>query len=191
MTRARTTIGSLVVLLLGVAVAVAQAQPQFSGTWVLDRAQSQLPSHGKHGPHGEGTADRQGPPHEVKLTVEQQGNMLKATRSIARGMRERSMSETYVVDGTEQTEATRRGGTAVTRATLGGDRLVAPIDLFEPGAHASNEERQPHHRHRQDHRAPREHDLDAKGREELADRSARREQHQQHEPGRHRRHHQR
>ena len=124
MTRARTTIGSLVVLLLGVAVAVAQAQPQFSGTWVLARAQSQLPSHGKHGPHGEGTADRQGPPHEVKLTVEQQGNMLKATRSIARGMRERSMSETYVVDGTEQTEATRRGGTAVTRATLGGDRLV-------------------------------------------------------------------
>ena len=124
MRRAQRTIGSVVVLLLAVAVTAAQAQPQFSGTWVLDRAQSQLPSHGPQGRHGKGMADPQAPPPEIKLIVEQQGNTLKATRTVARGTRERSMSETFVVDGTEQTETTRRGGTAVTKATLGGDRLV-------------------------------------------------------------------
>lgn len=121
MTRVPRTIGSVVVLLLALVVATAQAQPQFTGTWVLDRAQSQLPS---HGPHGHGTADRQGSPPEVKLIVEQQGNLLKATRAIANGPRERSMSETFAVDGSERTEQTPRGGTSVTKATLGGDRLV-------------------------------------------------------------------
>jgi hypothetical protein len=121
MRRARRTIGSVVVLLLALAVTAAQAQPQFTGTWLLDPAQSQFPG---HGPHGKGRAERHGPPPEVKLIVEQQGNTLKATRTMARGMREHSMSETYLVDGTERTEATHRGGTEVTRATLGGDRLV-------------------------------------------------------------------
>lgn len=127
MRRAQRTIGSFVVLLLAMAVTAAQAQPQFTGTWVLDRAQSQLPSHGSHGrqgPHGKGMAERPGQPAEVKLIVEQQGNTLKATRTMAHGTRERSMSETFVTDGTEQTEPTRRGGTSVTKATLGGDRLV-------------------------------------------------------------------
>ena len=121
MTRVPRTIGSIVVLLLALVVATAQAQPQFTGTWVLDRAQSQLPS---HGPHGQGMPDRQGAPPEVKLIVEQQGNLLKATRTVASGPRERSMSETFTVDGSERTEQTPRGGTSVTKATLGGDRLV-------------------------------------------------------------------
>src|SRR5688572_4785347 len=130
MTRTKRIIGSIAALLLAVAVTAAQAQPQFTGTWVLDRAQSQLPGHGpdgregRGGPHGKGMSGGHGEPHEVKLIVEQQGSTLKATRTMARGTRERSMSETFVVDGTEQTETTRRGGTAVTRATLGGDRLV-------------------------------------------------------------------
>jgi hypothetical protein len=121
MTRARRTIGSIAVLLLALVVSTAQAQPQFTGTWVLDRAQSQLPA---HGPHGGRAGGPPGPPPDVKLIVEQQGNTLKATRMIAHGPRERSMSETFVTDGSERTEQTRRGGTSVTKATLGGDRLV-------------------------------------------------------------------
>jgi hypothetical protein len=124
MTRVHRTIGSAVVLLLALAVTAAQAQPQFTGTWVLDRTQSQLPSHGAHGRHGKGAADRPATPPELKLIVEQQGNMLKATRAVVKGTREHAMSETYVVDGSEQTETTRRGATSVTTATLGGDRLV-------------------------------------------------------------------
>ena len=121
MTRAQRTIGSLGALLLALVVTSAQAQPQFTGTWVLDRAQSQLP---QRGGHGKGAADPQAQPPAVKLIVDQQGNMLKATRSVARGSHERAMSETYVVDGSERTEQTPHGGSSVTKATLGGDRLV-------------------------------------------------------------------
>lgn len=121
MTRAQRTIGSLGALLLALVVGTAQAQPQFTGTWVLDRAQSQLPNRGGHGKE---MANPQAAPAEVKLIVEQQGNTLKATRSVAHGARERAMSETFVADGSERTETTPRGGTSVTKATLGGDRLV-------------------------------------------------------------------
>jgi hypothetical protein len=124
MTRAQRTIASLGVLLLALIVTSAQAQPQFTGTWVLDPAQSQLPNRGAHGKGGKGAADPQAPPPQVKLIVEQQGNTLKATRSIARGSQERAMTETFVADGSERTEQTPRGGSAVTKATLGGDRLV-------------------------------------------------------------------
>lgn len=121
MTRAQCTIGSLGALLLALIVTTAQAQPQFTGTWVLDRAQSQLPNRGAH---GKGAADPQAQPPEVKLIVEQQGNTLKATRAVARGSHERAMTETFVLDGSERTEQTPRGGSSVTKATLGGDRLV-------------------------------------------------------------------
>lgn len=121
MRRAQRMLGSALVLLLGLAVGLAEAQPQFSGTWVLDRAQSQLPQHPHH---RRDASDRSGPPPEVRLIVEQEGNTLKATRSVARGTRERSMSETFVTDGSERSEPARGGGSAVTRATLGGDRLV-------------------------------------------------------------------
>ena len=43
---------------------------------------------------------------------------------VAKGTRERSSSETFVTDGSERSEQTRRGGTSVTKATLGGDRLT-------------------------------------------------------------------
>ena len=121
MTRAQRTIGSLGALLVALVITTAQAQPQFTGTWILDRSQSQLP---QRGGHGKGMADPQAQPPEVKLIVEQQGSTLKATRSVAHGPRERAMSETYVVDGSERTETGPRGGTSVTKATLGGDRLV-------------------------------------------------------------------
>ena len=118
---AHRTIGTVVVLLLAAVVTAAQAQPQFSGTWVLNRAQSQFPAHHHR---GQDTANQQATtPPEVKLTVEQQGNTLKATRTMVRGTRERSMSQTYSTDGSEQTEQ-MRGGSSVTKATLGGDRLV-------------------------------------------------------------------
>lgn len=133
MTRAQRTTASLGALLLALVVGAAQAQPQFTGTWVLDRAQSQLPHRGAQ---GQGTADPQAQPPEIKLTVEQQGNTLKATRSLARGPRERAMTETFVVDGSERTETTPRGGTSITRATLGGDRLVVHKTHTRPAKEA-------------------------------------------------------
>ena len=129
MRRAQRILGALGVMLLAVAVSTAEAQPQFSGTWVLDRAQSQLPHRGGH---DKGTAGPQAQPADVKLIVEQQGNTLKATRSVVHGTRERAMTETLVVDGSERTEQTPRGGASVTRATLGGDRLVVNKTHTQP-----------------------------------------------------------
>jgi hypothetical protein len=138
MTRTQRIVASLGVLLLAVAIGTAQAQPQFTGTWVLDHSQSQLPERGHHGKEG---ANAPGPPPEVRLIVEQQGNTLKATRSIVRGTHERSMSETYSLDGTDRTEQTPRGGSAVTRATLGGDRLVVNKTFTHPAKQSGEQPR--------------------------------------------------
>lgn len=117
---AQRIIGMTAMLLLAVGVVAAHAQPQFTGTWVLDPTQSQFPTHGDKGPGG---PDAQAQRPDVKLVVEQQGNALKATRMVARGNRERSTSETYVTDGTDQAYSGRRGS-VVTRAAFDGDRLV-------------------------------------------------------------------
>ena len=124
MKHAQVMIGTVAVLLLAVGVATAPAQPQLSGTWVLDRAQSQLPSHeGQNKP----SPDAQAPPPEVKLRVEQQGNAVKVTRTMTMGTRERSMTDTYVADGSDQTHRGYRGGNVVTRAAFEGDRLVVTV----------------------------------------------------------------
>ena len=87
--------------------------------------------------------------------------------------------------GDREEHAERRG------AERAGDRFVAVIDLFEPGAHGANKERQAHDRHREDHRAPGEHDVDPDCGEHAADRAAGRKEQQQDEPRGDRRHHER
>jgi hypothetical protein len=134
MTRTRRTIGLVAAaLLLAATVTTAQAQPQFSGTWTLDRSQSQLPAFEGRG-HKKGPDAAQAPkqPPVVKLIVEQNGANMKVTRSMARDDRERSSSRSFVADGTEQTRQGRRGSTTVTKAALAGDRLVTTSTTTKP-----------------------------------------------------------
>jgi hypothetical protein len=128
MRRARLTLGTVVALLLAVGVVAAQAEPQFAGTWVLDPAQSQLPTHADK--HSDALAERP----DIKLVVLQQGNVVKATRTVAQGSRERSLTETFVADGTDQTHAARHGA-VVTRAVFDGDRLVVTGTYAMKGEH--------------------------------------------------------
>jgi len=117
----KRTIATLAVLLLGLGPVASQAEPQFTGSYTLDRAQSQFPKH-----EGRSQADPQAQPAQrpdVKLVVEQHGATLKVTRMIVMGTRERSETNTYVADGTDQTHRGYRGET-VTRAAFDGDRLV-------------------------------------------------------------------
>lgn len=102
------------------AASLGYAQTNFAGTWVLDRSQSQLPPR-----HPGATAPDAGqlPPSPLKLTIEQSGDVVKATRTVARENRERSLSESYTVDGAEHTFTGRRNSTVVTRATWDGARL--------------------------------------------------------------------
>ena len=134
MTRAKRTIGLVAaVLVLAVTALTAQAQPQFAGTWTLDPSQSQLPAHGdRHGAKAPDGAQTQTQPPMVTLVVEQNGANFKVTRSMARDDRERSYSQSFVADGTARTEPGRRGGTTVTKATLGGDRLVTTSSTTMP-----------------------------------------------------------
>ena len=123
MNRVKLMFGTLAALVLAVGVVTAPAEPQFSGAWVLDRTQSQFPSH-----EGRGGADHsQVPPPEVKLKVEQQGTAVKVTRTMTMGTRERSLTDTYVADGSDQTHRGYRGGNVVTRAAFEGDRMVVTV----------------------------------------------------------------
>lgn len=133
MRHAIRTMALLSVLAVVFGVSAAYAQPNFSGTWVLDQTQSHFnpaigadgqPGRGPHGPRGEGGPQGDHPKPQVKLTVEQSGTTLKATRTLSHDGRERAMSETYSLDGKETTRTGRRGGTSVTRAAFDGDRLV-------------------------------------------------------------------
>src|SRR4030095_2926681 len=119
-------VATLAVLLLGVGVVAAQTQPQFSGAYTLDRSQSQFPQHerrSQHDPQAQPAQPAQRP--DIKLVVQQQGTTLKVTRSIAMGTRERSETNTYVADGTDQTRRGYRRG-AGARAGALGDRAGAP-----------------------------------------------------------------
>jgi len=135
MTRAKRTIGLIAAVLVLAATAVAvQAQPQFSGAWTLDPSQSQFPA--REGGQGQRGPDASGAPKQppvVKLVVEQNGANFKVTRSMARADRERSYSQAFVADGSPRTEQGRHGSTTVTKATLGGDRLVTTSTTTTPG----------------------------------------------------------
>ena len=137
MTRTYRLLGPIAAVLLVAVVAVAaQAQPQFGGTWTLDRSQSQFPAwEGRHGGKApdaqQGTAPKQ--PPVVKLIVEQNGVNMKVTRAIARDDRERAYSQSFVADGTERTKQGHHGGSTVSKATLGGDRLVTTSTTTRTG----------------------------------------------------------
>jgi hypothetical protein len=120
MRRLKRTISTMAVLLLGIGVAAAQAEPQFAGSWVLDRSQSQFPTHEGH---GQKAPEAQRQPPQVTLVVAQQGNTLKITRTFAMGTREHSTTDTIVADGSDRTEQGYRGNVTV-RSAFEGDRLI-------------------------------------------------------------------
>ena len=136
MKHVKRTIGLVTaVLVLAVTGLAAQAQPQFSGTWTLDPSQSQFPAHGNKAPSGGATQGQPQQPQQppvVKLTVEQSGTNFKVTRSMARDNRERTYSQSFVADGSENTRQGHRGSTTVSKATLGGDRLVTTSTTTTP-----------------------------------------------------------
>lgn len=119
MNRLQRTIATTTLLVLAAGPVAAQ-EPQFAGAWVLDRSQSQFATHDGRGHDGNAATAQ---PPEVKLVVEQDGSLLKVTRTVTMGSRERSMTDTYVADGTDQTHRGYRGN-VVTRATFEGDRLI-------------------------------------------------------------------
>jgi hypothetical protein len=90
---------------------------------VLDRAQSEFSRpDGAEGKGRRGGRDGAGR-GEMKLTIAQDANTLKVTRSMAREGKERASTETYTLDGTERTTKAHHGA-VVTKALYDGDRLL-------------------------------------------------------------------
>jgi hypothetical protein len=126
MKRLQRTIGMMALLLLGLGVATAQAEPQFGGNWVLDRSQSQFPAHrsrAQNAPDAQQQPPAQHQPPQVTLVVAQQGNTLTVTRTFAMGTRSHSMTDTIVADGTDRVQPGYRGN-VVTSSAFNGDQLV-------------------------------------------------------------------
>jgi hypothetical protein len=146
----RSFLSGGLLLLLFCLTAPVRATPNFSGTWLLDKSQSEIHKRRDVEPAGKDAAAKtpaasdaaakdaatktpaEAPaaeekgeiPFDVKIVVEQSDTQLKVTRSISEGGQERSMTNTYDLSGKEITETGPRGGTMVTKASWDGDKLV-------------------------------------------------------------------
>ena len=106
----KRSVATLAVLLLGVGVVAAQAQPQFSGAYTLDRSQSQFPKHERRSqPDPQAQPAQTALRPDLKLVVQQQGTTVKDTWIIPMGTRERSETNANVADGIDQTRSGYRG----------------------------------------------------------------------------------
>jgi hypothetical protein len=91
-------------------VAVAVAAPDFSGTWVLDRAKSDVSQGG-------------GKPSQVQdvtMIIKQSGNGLVITTKLQEGL----WDAEYSLDGKETKNRSARGRESVSKANLQGNNLV-------------------------------------------------------------------
>ena len=126
MKRLPRTIATMTLLLLGIGVGAAQAEPQFTGSWVLDRSQSQFPTHEgrRHkAPDAQNQPSAKHPLPQVTLEVLQKGDTLRVTRTVVQGTREHAMTDTIVADGADQIQQGYRGNVVV-RSVFEGDRLI-------------------------------------------------------------------
>ena len=120
----RTSIATLWGIGLGLLVYAsisisAVGKVNFSGTWALDKSQSdfqQLP--GMRG--GAGNAQDA----SLSMVIDQQGTTLKVTRTFKAGVEENTETHVYKTDGSETTNTGFRGESAVTKASWDGDKLV-------------------------------------------------------------------
>lgn len=109
---------SLVLLVFGIGLlALAVAAPNFSGTWVRDKAKSDPPGMGRPGGGGGGG---QAPDVEITLTIKQDANTFEVATQ--RGDRP-PMEAKYTLDGKENSNTTGRGST-VSKSKWSGDKLT-------------------------------------------------------------------
>jgi hypothetical protein len=101
-------IGSLLTLGL---VAVVVAAPDFSGTWVIDKAKSDAP---------QGGGGKPSQVQDVTMIIKQSGNDLAITTQRQEG----SQDTKYTLDGKENKNRGPKGRDSASKATLQGNDLV-------------------------------------------------------------------
>jgi hypothetical protein len=110
-------VGTMTAIVAVMATAVlAQAKPDFSGTWTLDLSKSEM-----GGPAGAGPGGRaQGFPADAKFVVKQTAGELIIDQQVGGS----SNVTTYKLDGTESVNTGMRGGQVKSKARWDGDKLV-------------------------------------------------------------------
>jgi hypothetical protein len=106
-------------LVCSLALAAPQGKVNFSGTWILDKSQSdiqQLTGLRSGAGHGQDAS--------LSMMIEQQGTTLKVTRTLKADGAEKIETHIYKTDGTPTTNTGFRGESVVTEATWDGDKLV-------------------------------------------------------------------
>ena len=111
--------GPLAILVWVVAVQPAHSQPDFSGTWILDRTSSQIPA-----PRGIPEWLLAG---ELTFAINHQGAALKIERRVKAPLVERSLVTTYYTDGREVVNRNPRGEPVHSRSSWQGNALVTEL----------------------------------------------------------------
>jgi hypothetical protein len=105
----------VVLLVCAVFSTAAQSEVNFSGTWVLNRAKSDIPQFRNL---------EEGKTASLTMTVAQQDRTLRVTRHFKIDGEEQKETHTYKTDGTETTNNGLRGESVVTKAHWEGKALV-------------------------------------------------------------------
>jgi hypothetical protein len=114
MTLSGLTVAALTVVLVG-----AQGKVNFSGTWVLDKSESDVAQLMGLSEDPEKARDT-----SVTMVIEQQGPDLRVTRVVKTQGEERKEIHTYKIGSGETTNTGYRGETVVGRAFWEGDQLA-------------------------------------------------------------------
>jgi hypothetical protein len=113
------TLSGLSLVALAVALVSAQGKVNFSGTWVMDKSQSDVPQFMGLTENPEKARNA-----SMTMVVVQQGSDLRVTRIVKIRGEEQKEIHTYKTDGGETKNTGFRGETVVARAFWEGDKLV-------------------------------------------------------------------
>lgn len=119
MTPCVKTLVGLSLVALAVVLASAQGKLNFSGTWILDKSQSDMSQFMIPGEDPEKARNA-----SMTMVVEQQETRLRVTRVVKTPGEERKEIHTYTIDGSETKNTGFRGETVVTRIFWEGNKLV-------------------------------------------------------------------
>lgn len=110
---------TLAIAVVAATIALAQAKPDFSGTWTLDLDKSETGGPAG-GPGGDRPGRGQGFPPDAKFVVKQTASELSIDQQVGGN----STVTTFKLDGSESVNTGMRGGQVKSKARWDGSRLI-------------------------------------------------------------------
>jgi hypothetical protein len=111
---------TLAIAVVAATIALAQARPDFSGTWTLDLDKSETGAPPAGAPGGDRPGRGQGFPLDATFVVKQTASELSIDQRVAGN----STVTTFKLDGSENVNTGMRGGQVKSKARWDGNRLI-------------------------------------------------------------------